>query len=516
MNKPVFMKSPPLYFEFTRHSLTACLENDGAEFPLERQPDGRLTASCRGKLAAAVKQFLKARGWPARAQALCAIDGRGVSLRCLTLPAVNGDGLGRLVRMQIESEFPLSPEELAWGFRLLGEPQPQPDGTLKQAVLVAAVKKEVVGDYAEVLTAAGITAVFTVAALVRTILCPQPPASHAVLELGVEQSELAGFEETTRAFVRVLPCGTRAITQSGEAALEGLVKLIRSQGHVSKLYIFGDPDQAALLARRLEGSPVGEPIKMVPGAEHSAAILGMKKFVAEQGGVPMILQLKPTEDSPTATSPVLVEWGARALLLLLAVLLFPWLEALFLSAPLSQTVSVFKAKEQAMKTTVDAELDFLQYLKQNQPPYLESYYVLAKAAPAGIHLESLALNRHGEMALRGSLRNGDQVADFRSKLIASGFFASVTVEEQSPTPDHQKVNIRMTAQWKPPGQLQALALGPAPAELGGDTNSAEAAAGPGPAKKPVPGPSTNPGAAAKAAPATNLSSNLNKGGTNQP
>ena len=43
------------------------------------------------------------------------------------------------------------------------------------------------------------------------------------------------------------------------------------------------------------------------------------------------------------------------------------------------------------------------------------------------------------------------VMDFRSKLIDSGFFSTISVEEQTPTPDRQKVNFRMSAQWKPAG-----------------------------------------------------------------
>jgi len=117
------MKSPPLYLEFTRHSLLTCTDNDGAEFPLERQPDGRLTASSREKLPGALKQFLRAGGLPARIQALCALDARGVSVRRLVLPSVAAEAMSPLVRMQIESEFPLPPGELAWGFHLLGEPQ---------------------------------------------------------------------------------------------------------------------------------------------------------------------------------------------------------------------------------------------------------------------------------------------------------------------------------------------------------------------------------------------------------
>jgi hypothetical protein len=198
-----------------------------------------------------------------------------------------------------------------------------------------------------------------------------------------------------------------------------------------------------------------------------------------------------------------MEWGLRAARLLLAVLLFPVLEALIMTAPLAAKVNTFQDRARQVETTVDRDLDFLQYVKQSQPPCLESLYVISQAAPSGIHLDSLTMNRRGEVALRGSLRTGDQVAEFRSKLMASSFFASVTVEEQTPTPDHQKVNIRLTAQWKALSVLQSLAVGPAVKESGDATNrpgeAASAMAGPGASAKPAlggaatapPGPQTN-------------------------
>jgi hypothetical protein len=74
----------------------------------------------------------------------------------------------------------------------------------------------------------------------------------------------------------------------------------------------------------------------------------------------------------------------------------------------------------------------------------------------------------------------------------------------------------MTAQWKPPGQLQALAIGPTPAERG-ETNAGAAAVSsthqPAPKVGPASSHATNEPAAGKAS-ASNLSSNLNKGGTN--
>jgi len=98
--------------------------------------------------------------------------------------------------------------------------------------------------------------------------------------------------------------------------------------------------------------------------------------------------------------------------------------------------------------TIDQELDFLKFLKQTQPPYLDAIYLLAKSAPQGTHLEELSLSRHREISLRLKMANAQQVSDFRAKLIDSGWFANVMVEEQSPSPD-RRVAVRMTAELKP-------------------------------------------------------------------
>ena len=515
--KPAFMKSPPLYFEFSRNTLKAFNENDGAELPLEREPDGRLTAACRQKLITALKQLQRARGWPANSPAWCAIDARGVSLRCLLLPAVAGNGLYQEVRLQIESEFPLAPDELAWGYRLQGPPQPQPDGSTKQAVLVAAVKKEIVGDYSEILSAAGFAPVFTLSSLARAALCPYPPPAYAVLELAGDQCELAGFSGDSAAFARVLP---PVAPPAGDPALDALAKAVRNHCKGQKLYIFGNDEIAAQLARRLTIDLACEPLKIPGGAGRSAAIQGLKKLADEQREIPLELLVTPVAGPKKLVQPALVEWGVRALLLLLAVLLFPSLEALLLSSSLSAKVEDFRTKSGQLETTVDHELNFLRNLKQNQPPYLESFYVISKAAPQGIHLDSITMNRLGNVAIRGSMRSGDQVADFRSKLIASGFFASVVVEEQTPTPDHQKVSVHMTAQWQPLPKLQALAIGPTSAELGVATNADATPGAPpghGPTPAPPPGtnaaPSTNGALVAAVPPGPKSTTNSLKGGT---
>jgi hypothetical protein len=60
------------------------------------------------------------------------------------------------------------------------------------------------------------------------------------------------------------------------------------------------------------------------------------------------------------------------------------------------------------------------------------------------------------------MANAQQATDLRSRLIDSGFFATVVLDEQTPTPDRQRVLVRFTAQWKPNGQRPAITSEPLP------------------------------------------------------
>lgn len=458
MKEVAFMNSSPVYFEFSQTSLKALKENDGLELPLERGTNGRLTAGCKEQLIAALQKFLGRKGWQPRARAFCAIGANGVSLRRLTLPASAKEEFQRLLVLQIENEFPLSPEELAWGWHRLGSN----GATTKQEVLVAAVKKEVVEDYANVLLGCGMNPVFTLAALARSSLCPQPIHSGAMLDVGPGHSELTTFDNG-------VPAAARVLSSSADASVaDSAAKALGASWSGKKIFLTGAGDEIApQLARRLGNGIVCEPLKIESGVGRSAAILGLKKSVEQTGGSPtLILQVKAKQSNGAfnLSQPDVKKWAVRAAALLCALLVLPYAEALLLKPFLANKLTRLKA-EQGRLATIDRELGFLQFLKQSQPPYLDALFVFAKSAPQGMRIDQLTMNRRGEISLRGSLHDATQVTDFRTKLISSGFLANVAVEEQSPTPDRQKVNVRMSAQWKPAEARAGLAIGPTAAEI---------------------------------------------------
>jgi hypothetical protein len=472
-----FINPPEIFVEISQSALKALRENDGLELSLERQPDGRLTASCKEKTIASLKIFLQAKNWQARVRAVCAIGARGVSLRKLSLPAGAKEEFHKRLLLQIEREFPLPPDELAWGWRQLGEARPSNGTMAKSELLVAAVKKEIVADYQEILVACGTNPVFTLAALARTGLCPHPPETFAMLDIGGSQSELTGFEKNVPTVSRILFWGGENVSDAADAKLAALAQTIKGSLTATRLFISGNKiseDFTSRLAKSLGDGWECERLEVPGGEGHSAAISGLKKFAGPEGDPSLVIRVKQTSGTTNRTAPDLKKWATRTVALAAALLVLPYAEALLLKPHLAKKVSAFKA-EAARLTVIERELDFLQYLKQSQPPYLDALYVFSKSAPQGTKFDALSMDSHGVVSLRGSFRDGQQVADFRGKLIDSGFFANVTVEEQ--TPDRQKVNVRMTAQEKSATQLQSLAIGPTAEEIEKAKNKPTAASG---------------------------------------
>lgn len=470
MKEPSFIHPPPVYIEIGRQFLRALREDEGLEIPLEREGDGQIRNSAREKIILSLRKFAGRKWWQPRARAYCAIGASGVLLRRLSLPASEKEQLQKLLPLQIESEFPLPPDELAWGFARLANNS----AAGKQDVLVAAVKKAALEDYSALLTAGGLDPVFTVAALARSQLCQRPGDSYAVMEIDSRRAELAVMHEGIPTSLRILPLA------SNEAFANAVAKALGSDWNGRKIFVTGGNDEFAAAAAQLPGAINFVPVKTETGPGRSSAVLGLKRCV-EQNGRALPLTLRATTKSATGkidlSRPEIKFWLKRAIILLAVLLILPYAEAILLKPLLARRLARLRA-EQPRLTTIDRELDFLESLKQTQPPYLDALYVFAKSAPPGARIELLTMNRRGEVTLRGSMQNGQLVTDFREKLIGSGFFSNVTVEEQSPSPDRQKVNIRLAAQWKPAPALAGLSIGPTPEEIEiAKTNKTAQAAG---------------------------------------
>jgi hypothetical protein len=531
MNARQFMNQPHLFADLSQDFLRISRGGESIELPLDREVDGSLTDSCKREITARLQSFISRKSWQPRARVYCGIGARGVSLRRLFLPTGNADEVEKLLPFQIEREFPLPPDQLAWGAQPLksADPRFKPVNG-KTEFLVVAVKKRALEEYAAILADAGAVTTFTLAALNRTYVCPQPAGTYSVLAIERNYSELITIDAGMPVAVRVLPWGkenlalseqtTRASTgavlvasdpvasfggtvppvpQPAANGLDTLVGLLGTQSLGRALYLTGLsdlPDSSGCttqLASRLGNGIECRAVEVskLPGA--SCAVMGLQRAVdGQSGSPPLVLQLKQVRGKSKLPPQEQLKWAGIAAGLLLLALLLPYAEALLLKTHLANKLLAIKS-DQTRLAVIDRELDFLQYLQANQPPYLDAMLVLAKSAPQGTRFDSVSMNRRGEITLRGSLRDGQQVADLRSKLIASGFFASVAVEEQAPTPDRQKVNVRMTAQWKPVGERISPPAEPAAASAQQKPHSMSQPSVQMPASAPPgPGPSSAP------------------------
>ncbi len=516
------MKTPP-WLEFKRiaaelrsDSFHARSNGDGAEVPLQRGADGHLTSECAEGIADAVRKLAGGKSWLSRVKVVCAIPARGLIVRPLWLPAAPAAEIPRLLQLQIESEFPLPPDALAWGWiPRPASPEAPADG--RQEVLVGAVRKEVTDELAAVLARVAAEVVFTPASLARVALVPTDTAAYSLLDLGPTQSELTVCESGTAPTIRLLSWGENQLAESSEKETEDgqpggidlvkrLVGMLPATAKRLPLFLSGKPLITERLAGLITAIPeFGGSVKClsVPAAPgQTAAIAGLsQERTVQSASLPANGR---TSRSPTTnealielrTKPAEVAGGSDrklprrpiifAAALLLAVLFFPYAEALLLQPALARRIATLKT-ESTQLTTIDRELSFLQYLEQNQAPHLDAAFVIAQGTPPGARIETLNMNRQGEVSLSGWLRDPNQLGDFRLKLVNSGFFSTVVVEDQSPTPDRQRINFRINARWKDAAERAALNLGPeVPDPASAKSGASDLVAGPSSSPRPPP------------------------------
>ena len=394
MNRLPSSNAAGLFIDITQDSLRALNGGDAFAFPLQRGESGRLTDLCREKLTADLRAFLGHKGRAAGRPAFCAIGARGVSMRRLALPAASKEELQRVLRLQIESQFPLSPDELAWGSRPVGPPKPPANGgPACQDLLVVAVKKEALQEYADLLGACGLAPLFTLAALARAELHPPPSPSGAVLDLGRTHSELMLFDGGAPASIRILPWGGEAITRAiqdhlalnrdeaeklklapdppgaasdprapllqsaRETALASLAKSLQGGLSGGTLYLTGksarDPRLAPILARLLGGAVDCQSLELAPASAPSAALAGLIKSSA-RNGASSLLMLEHNGGQSTArpARPNARKWAAAAVGLALAAFAFPYAQAFLLKPVLEKRLAALQADRGRLATLI--------------------------------------------------------------------------------------------------------------------------------------------------------------------
>jgi hypothetical protein len=447
-----YLRTPTVFIDIGPSVLRCSAPGGAVELPLERGTDGKLTPGCRKQIVAALAKTADRKSWQLKTKAVCALNASGVLLRKVTLPAGAKEELPAVLLLQMEREFPLGPEQLAWGWNEVSS------NGVKREVLLAAVRKETVEDYAAALAEAGFQPEFTLAGLARNYLCPLGKDDYAILEVGAEQTELISFENRAPASLRLFP--TKTLT--GEVILKKTALRI--------LYVSGTDGAAAKLVEQL-GTTLDCRLLVIPGgAGESSALAGLKKATAEKQPLLLLgVQPKMTKAVWNISLGAHRQNLTKAAILLVILMLFPFAESLLLKPVVGWKLAAFKRHKLQFDSVVAPELNFFLNLKQSQPPYLDALYVLAKASPPGMHISSVTLDQLGDIALKLEVQNAQQTMDFRGKLIDSGFFSNVSLEEQTPVPGPPKLNVRMSLRWKPAGQRPLIKMDPEPVADGAAT-----------------------------------------------
>lgn len=461
--------------------------------PIARDASGRMSPEGKSSLSQGLKQGLQQLGVKPGTSLWCSIPARGVALRRITLPPGDRTDKDSMLALKIESEFPLPPEALAWGAL------PIQGGKLH---LVAAFRREVLSDFDELFSAEGLVPAYVLSCMVRASSLESPGPRFALLEVGAEHSEWVVFDEGQPTSARHIPIGesemiraaaekfgldpesararlAQASSQKPEAvqsALEVLaavlspvIEILRGLSPARHIYVTNRTGWSMLISEALNqglnAPSMCRPLPSPPSPNGTATLDSLRKTIESHPESLLAIRLQPATQSAAGNSAS-AKWrpflAPTACLLALAAL--PWFEPLIFTKSLERKLAVVRADKTRL-ALIDREFSFLQYLKENQPPYTEAMYVIADASPGGVRLNALNMNRRGEVSIRLAIRDPMQVGTFRSKLLASGFFSSAVIEEQSMAQGQQMLNVRMSAQWKPLAERETLSLSPPAAEL---------------------------------------------------
>lgn len=447
------------------------------ELPWPGDPLTQPDPATRAALVAALREVAPASPWRPKPVFRCSIPVQGVALRRFQLPQANATETHRLAQLQVEAAFPIPPDELLWGILEPASPVPTPSGGTR-AVTVVAIRRSFLEPLAQATTEAGLVPVFTLACRIRH---PNALASFngCRLDVGPRTTDFSLWEDGQLVRVRTLPAGTANTTTAAPILADAIANLppgtpvsigaALPQEEFEHL-LAAIQDRTRIDIRPDPGPPLPAPDQPLPlelRFEHGNAVA--------------------PEDTHRTLPTAAVPWLVRAAVLALAFLLFPYAEA-FLNLPRLRRQLAALEKDRSRLAEIDRRLDFLQHLTANQPPYLDASYVIANAAPPGTRLDSISMNRRGEVSLAGAVQQAAQVGDFRSRLVDSRFFSSVVVEEQTtPQPGGGRATFRMSAQWKAHADREALQIGPdlpKPPASPSPTNTPQASSRPQPTPAP--------------------------------
>lgn len=439
-------------------------DGSATTIPFERDPTGAPTAASR---AAAVDAIRSAASGARRAHV--GLPANGVSIRRFPLPKTGRDAIPRVLSLQMEQSFPIAPESLAWGYRLLetAGTNGQAGRTVSTAVVVA-VRRDRLDVYDSMLRDAGLEPRFTVGALAAAALLPTRDGVRSVLDVGAQHTELLTLRDGQPDALRTIGWGADRLTDVPDAdpaapamreAVASLAASVRGalgappDGGAHHVHLIGDVAATPGLDRVLADTlgpgfevhpPLGGSDAIVRGlARLDAAPDQRFDFLSREESASM----RPVERAPTRVWP----WAVAAALLVVALLVIRYLPpALKIESLQSELASSEAAL--AELPSVDRELAFLRHVGDAQPPTWYAIAALAHVAPQGAVLKVFRLKRNGMVDLEVQIKPGENNA-FRNRLMRTGWFALLRYEGQKTVKGHDKKPrsiVRYTARLTPP------------------------------------------------------------------
>lgn len=443
-------------------------------FDASRPPD----PSHLQALVKALQPLATRKPWQPRPLLWCALPIRGVALRHLPIPAQAGPERHRLLQLQIEAALPLPPDQLIWN--TLESPTPSSPSLPNplESVNIVALRRSAIEPLARALADAGFVPVFTLACLVRDPT-QLPAFSGTRLDVGPRAIERSDWINGSLDRIRWIPSDASSwFANPSPSGLiewsEPLADQLRESPPSLPLSLSAPPpldttDQLLSVSAGFPPELNPDRIRLRPQPSPSAtqlspAILGLRSLMSSPGASPplrLTLDDSPVQEPATRpTSSSSRTWLLRVAVLALALLAFPYAEA-FITRPLLRKRLAALQLDRDRLGEIDRRLEFVQHIADNQPPYFDATFVIANAAPQGTRIDSLSMNRRGEVTFSGAVQSPQQVGNLRTQLIDSKFFSRVVVEEQTqPQPGNPRTTFRLTAQWKAAADRESLQLGP--------------------------------------------------------
>jgi general secretion pathway protein L len=199
-----------------------------------------------------------------------ALSGEHITVRVLMLPLSAQKQIGEVLPFELESELPFDTDDAVWDYRVLTSGRPSTAKDDQLAVLTTVVRTEEARERIDLMKSAlGFeperlgASVFPLANLVSVTGSLRGPAV-AVVDLGVERSELLVLKEGEPAFCRTVLVGTSSLPA-------GAAKLAREL-------------RTTLAAYRAAG---GVPVTKLVLAGGGAFVSGAESFLSQELAVPV-------------------------------------------------------------------------------------------------------------------------------------------------------------------------------------------------------------------------------------